>query len=303
MSDAQLALKGRFRAPNAHYFGQFFFIINQKSGFIDIASVIITTGQDLYDKLNPSDSWKKYEALINKLKYENKFAQALTTEFQTKLKQLAIDKQFYADLQKAIKSTKTDNINFLLSGFFRRAVKDEEFYLESVTEVANLNDEAEASDEGAPAPGDPSGTYLPVKLDLDPIGGKNVKEIKAGDKILVRILPQTDRANAFIDGQNLRSESGFIKSCAFVVTSVVYPAVGVELVGKLSEGIYGKITEEQNVLVRTTEPIKKIVAAAQASKPLKAATAGENKQTLIMVGGAAAIITLGLILYFVISSL
>jgi len=303
MADAQLALKGRFRAPNAHYYGQFFFIINQKSGFIDIASIVITTGSDLYSSLTTTDSWKKYEAHINKLKYENKFAQAMTNEYQGKLKQLALDKQFYADLQKAIKSGKQESINFLLSGFFRRAIKDEEFYLESVVEEANMDAQEETAAGDAPTANDPSGTYLPVKLDLDPISGKDIREVRPGDKILVRVLPQTDRANTYIDSQNLRAESGFIKSAPFIITSVTYPMVGVELVGKLSEGVYGKITEEQNVLVRTVEIPKKSPPAAQAQKPLTAASSGGNKQALILFGGIGGIVLLALILYFAISSL
>lgn len=299
---AQLALKGRFRAPNAHYYGQFFFIINQANGFLDLASVIITTGSDLYTALNPTDSWKKYEALINKLKYENKYAQAITTEFQGKFKQLSIDKQFYADLSKALHSGKADDVNFLLSGFFRRVIKDEEFYLEAVTEEASMNDAAEpGGDPGAPA--DPNGLYLPVKLDLDPISGKDVKDIRPGDKILVRVLPQTERANSYIDSANLRTESGFIKSAPFTITSVTYPGVGVEFVGRLSDGVYGRIVEEQNVLVRTGEAPKKTGSAPQAQSALPASLPADKKQLILIGAGAGGVILLAAVLYWVISSL
>ncbi len=80
-SEAMVALKGRFRAPNMRYYGQFFFIINQKGGYIDVAAVVITVGSDLFNALTPTDSWKKYESLINKLKYENKYSQSITNEF------------------------------------------------------------------------------------------------------------------------------------------------------------------------------------------------------------------------------
>lgn len=303
-SEAQVALKGRFRAPNMRYYGQFFFLINQKGGYIDVASIVITVGSDLFNALTPADSWKKYEALINKLKYENKYSQAITNEFQAKLKQLALDKQFFADLLKALHGGKQETLNFILAGLYRRVIKDDEFYLESHVEKADLNGgtdtgPAEAGSETAPE----GGVYIPVKLDLDPIGGKDVKEIRPGDKILVRVLPQNDKANAFIDSNGLRTESGFIKSAPFVITSVTYPGVGVELVGKLVDGIYGRIIEEQNVLVRTGDEKKKSTAAAVAQSPLAASLPAEKKQMMVIIGGVIGIAILAIVLYKIISSL
>jgi hypothetical protein len=303
-SEAMVALKGRFRAPNMRYYGQFFFIINQKGGYIDVAAVVITVSSDLFNALNPTDSWKKYEALINKLKYENRYSQSITNEFQAKLKQLALDKQFFGDLLKAMHSGKQESLNFVLAGFYRRVIKDEEFFLEAHAEKASLNDSEEnEAAEKANAEGE-NGTYLPVKLDLDPITGKDVKEIRPGDTILIRVLPQDDRANAFIDSAGLRTESGFVKSAPFVITSVTYPGVGVELVGRLKEGVYGRIIEEQSVLVRTPESVKKPSASTvQAKAPLSSSLPAEKKQLMIIglgVGGAA---ILAIILYSVISSL
>jgi hypothetical protein len=296
-----IALKARFRAPNMRYYGQFFFLINQKGGYIDVASLVITVGPDIYNALTPTDSWKKYESLINKVKYENRFSQAITNEFQAKLKQLALDKQFFADLLKAMHGGKQETLNFLLGGFYRRVIKDEEFYLESHAEKASMS---EADDEAdATAEGDLEG-YLPIKLDLDPISGKDVKSVRPGDTILVRVLPQNDKANAFIDNASLRTESGFIKSAPFAVTSVTYPGVGVELVGKIADGVYGRIIEEQNVLIRTSEAAKKQPApGAQSSATLPVASPGEKKQLMMIGGGALGVGLLAVILYWVISSL
>lgn len=302
-NEAQIALKGRFRAPNMRYYGQFFFLINQKGGYIDVASIIITVGSDLFNALTPADSWKKYESLINKLKYENKYSQSITNEFQAKLKQLALDKQFFADLLKAMHGGKQETLNFLLAGLFRRVIKDDEFYLESQAEKAALTEaDSEGSDSSAePAP--EGGSYIPVKLDLDPIGGKDVKEVRPGDKILVRVLPQSDRANTFIDSNGLRTESGFIKSAPFNVTSVTYPGVGVELVGKLADGVYGRIVEEQNVLVRTGDAPKKAPNAAAQAPALAASLPAEKKQQLIIIGGVIGIALLAILLYKIISAL
>ncbi|HMY10816.1 MAG TPA: hypothetical protein PKM44_14710 [Turneriella sp.] len=297
-----IAVKGRFRAPNQRYYGQFFYLINNKGGYIDVASVVITVGSDVYNALNPTDSWKKYESLINKLKYENKFSQAITNEFQAKLKQLALDKQYFADLMKAVVGNKAETLNFVLANFYRRVIKDDEFYLEGHAEKASLdgNDETPASQEADIGGAD--GVYLPVKLDLDPISGKDVKEVRPGDKILVRVLPETERANAFIDGAGLRTDSGFVRSAPFTVTSVIYPGVGVELVGKLKEGIYGKIVEEQNVLVRTAEAVKS-AASPKAQAPLAASIPDEKKQLMLIGIGVIGTALLGIVLYWVISSL
>lgn len=301
--EAQVVLKGRFRAPNMRYYGQFFFLINQKGGYIDVASIVITVGSELFNTLSPTDSWKKYEALINKLKYENKYSQAITSEFQAKLKQLALDKQFFSDMIKAMHGGKQETLNFLLAGLFRRVIKDDEFFLESHAEKAGLNDTDSSAETNSDEPAPEGGLYVPVKLDLDPIGGRDVKEIRPGDKILVRILPQTERANNFIDSNGLRTESGFIKSAPFVVTSLTYPGVGVELVGRLADGIYGRIVEEQNVLVRTGEAPKKSTQAAAQAAPLAASLPAEKKQMLVIVGGVIGIALLGILLYKIITAL
>jgi len=303
-AEATVALKGRFRAPNQRYYGQFFFLINQKGGYIEVASVVITTTADLFNVLTPTDSWKKYESHINKLKYENRYSQSITNEFQGKLKQLTLDKQYFSDLMKAMHSGKQDSLNFVLAGFYRRVIKDDEFYLESVAEKASLadTDVQEAAPSAQATAPDDNGLYLPIKLDLDPISGKDVKELRPGDKILVRVLPQSDRANAFIDSNNLRTESGFIKSAQFIITSVTYPGVGVELVGRIADGVYGRIVEEQNVLVRSNEAPKK-TAGSPAQKTNTADESSDKKQLIVIAGGIFGAVILGIVLYFVVAKI
>ncbi|MCX7633693.1 MAG: hypothetical protein N2Z22_10215, partial [Turneriella sp.] len=163
-------------------------------------------------------------------------------------------------------------------------------------------DTFEPETEGGAAGHDgPEGTYLPIRLDLDPIAGKNVKDIRPGDKILVRVIPENERANAFIDNARLRTESGFIRSAPFTVTSVIYPGKGVELIGKLQEGVYGRILEEQNVLVRMVEPVKPPPRAPQV--PTQATLPDDKKQLLFIGAGLAGIAILAILLYFVITSL
>lgn len=300
-NDAVIAVKGRFRAPGQGYYGQFFYLINPGAGYVEDASIIITSGADLYEAVNPMESWKRHEALIQKLRYENRYLQALTNEFQAKLKQLGSDKQYFGDLLKAIAQGKAETLNFVLSSFYRRAIKDDQFFLEGHVENAAIM----ASE--APAVAEPvvvraaDGVYLPVKLDLDPIAGKDVKQLRVGDTILVRVMPESDRANAFIDAAGLRSEEGFIRSAPFTVTSVTYPGVGLELVGKLKEGIYGKIVEEQNVLVRVPETGK--APSAGVRVPLAASIPNEKKQLMIIGVGLIGSAMLGILLYWVISSL
>jgi len=298
-----LALKGRFRAPNMRYYGKFFFLINQKSSFIDVALVVITASADLYNNTTITESWKKFESDINKIKYENRYSQAITSEFQAIFKQIMVDKNFYAELMKAIYAPKIEPLNFILSNIFRRIIKDDEFSLESHVESAVLEEESPEASEAADSGSELSGTYLPIKLDLDPITGKNVRDVRPDEKIMVRIIPQGDRANLFIDQAGLRAENGFVKPAIFTVTSVTFPGKGVELVGKLAENVYGRILEEQNVLVRKYEPAKKTESGQVAAQPVKITSNEENKKLLVILGGLMGIGVLGSILYWVLARL
>lgn len=304
--DGVFAVKGRFKAVNQGYYGQFFYLISQEGSYLHAANIVVATGQDLYNALNPTDSWKKFEEHINKRKYEKRYAQSITLELQAKLKNLTSDKQYYADLVKAVKSSKQDDIDFVLSSFYRRVIKDDEFHLEAMVEKASLNDANEAA-EGATDAQNPQmgGIYLPVKLDLDPIHGKDVNALRVGEKIMIRVLPQTEQANSFIDGAGLRTESGFIRSTPFEITSIASTGKGLELVGKLKESVYGRILEEQNILVRTAEN-----GGGQNTKESRAEAASnqrrqnvDNKQMTKVAVGVVLVGLLLVVLYWVFSAM
>jgi hypothetical protein len=78
--------------------------------------------------------------------------------------------------------------------------------------------------------------------------------------------------------------------------------VGVEIVGKLKEGIYGKILEEQNVLVRMAQPVK-AATPAKAQVALPTSIPDDRKQLTLIAIGIVGIALLGIALYWVISSL
>lgn len=259
MSDLPLiAIKGRFRSPEQKMFGLFVLILNQEAGFIDTAAIVVSIHSDVYD-LAPQESWSKYEGKIQRLKYEGQYSQTTTIDLQESLKNLTMDQEFYNDLHRSVQGNDIGGIQHTMGTLINRVLHDQrtsmEIATEEVTQEQLKSEEAiadQAIETGTTAPAS-EGVVLNVSLVIAPVGGKSVNDLEVGDKIMVRLQTNSDKAEYFIDLLGLRTEKG-VKPTMGEIQSIDVSGKTTEIKVKLDENVYGRVIEEEKVLVRMFDP-------------------------------------------------
>lgn len=191
-------------------------------------------------------------------------------------------------------------------------MKDEEFRLEldfegvseeDLSSSENIPEEPGAQTEGQ----SPDGLYLPIKLLLDPVAGRNVTELKTGDKLMVGIVPDSERANYFIDIMKLRGENGKLKPASLEISQINYIGTNIEIIGKLDEGVFGKVVEEEKILVRLYDPQRdkntgsgeKTQNKKNTQQKVKPEKVEISAKSLILAGGGVIILLIGLLAFMI----
>lgn len=92
---------------------------------------------------------------------------------------------------------------------------------------------------------------------LSPVKGKPLYELKIGDKIMARIVPNSDRANYFIDLMDLRTDGGLKPiPCEIIDIKSGGKNAPVDILMQIGPGIYGKCSEsEKQVKLRIYDPL------------------------------------------------
>ena len=146
---------------------------------------------------------------------------------------------------------------------------------------------------------------LPVKPIVAPVKGKPIYELRVGDRLLVYIQPQSDRANYFIDLLNLRDGKDIKPTAGEVIDIKAGSGKNnpTDILALISPGIYGKFTEtEKQVKLKlynpdTDGPLKiKTVGGADASA--EANRPAFSKGTIVMLALFMTILILFIILIF-----
>jgi hypothetical protein len=83
---------------------------------------------------------------------------------------------------------------------------------------------------------------------LSPVSGKRLDELKLGDRVLIKVLPEDETSKNIINLLTLRDEAGMIKNVPASIVSIVKQDDGFEVIVKISDGIYGKYLEEESTI-------------------------------------------------------
>ena len=219
-----------------------------------------------------------------------------------------------------------DNLEITLYDLINRIIHDKNLFLETgIQELTpeefqktkeNRGQNRETVEETAPPPQHDDlnlaegSVVLPIKAIVAPVRGKAIYELKIGDKIMVRILPNSERANYFIDLLDLRIE-GHIKSipCEVIDIKAKTRDDPIEILTEIGPGIYGKCLEdERQVKLRIYNPsvdgsISKASwdskkRAIHPEKEIKGEESGLSKTTYIIMGLFALIVLIFLFLIY-----
>jgi len=300
-SDHFIIIKGRFKALSMNLYGLFIIIFNQDKR-IDTYNIAVSTFSNIYEN-EPHLPWDKYEQMILELKWKGNFNANLTSSIMDNFKEISAEDIKTNQLYDYANSYDYNSLDTYLFDTINRVVHDKNLVLEtSIQEVTaeefaqtkekryNKAEEKSTSEteleEGA--------VILNIQPILAPVKGKPIYELKIGDRIMTKIIPNTDRANYFIDLLGLRVEN-HIKPIATEVIDIKSDGKSepLEILTRIGPGIYGKcIEDERQVKLRLYDALidgpltQKVIPERTQPSPTSVATyedAGFSKLTYVII--------------------
>ncbi len=258
-------LKGRFKSNSLGFYGLFLFIFNTRQE-LDISHVLVSTFSSAYD-MEPYLGWEQYEEFIVNSKWKGSYNPNLTVSIEDIIKKIATEPNAQIErLYEYISNYDYDNIDDFLLDIINRIIHDKNLILETNIQESSEREfkqtkeknKAEKSDAraGELKTSAKNGVTLMLQLILAPVSGKPIYELKIGDIIMCRIIPNTDQAHYFIDLLNLRDDNT-VKPAPCKVIDIKSEGKGhpLELLTEIGPGIYGKcIEEERQVKLRMYDP-------------------------------------------------
>ncbi len=300
-SDHLIIIKGRFKALSMNLYGLFIIIFNQDKR-IDTYNIAVSTFSNIYEN-EPHLPWDKYEQMILELKWKGNFNANLTSSIMDNFKEISAEDSKTNQLYDYVNSYDYNSLDTYLFDTINRVIHDKNLVLEtSIQEVTaeefaqtkekryNKAEEKSTSEteleEGA--------VILNIQPILAPVKGKPIYELKIGDRIMTKIIPNTDRANYFIDLLGLRVEN-HIKPIATEVIDIKSDGKSepLEILTRIGPGIYGKcIEDERQVKLRLYDALidgpltQKVIPKQTQPSPTSVATyedVGFSKLTYVII--------------------
>ncbi len=257
-------LKGRFKSNSLNFYGLFLLLFNTRRE-LDIVHILVSTYSSAYD-MEPHFGWEKYEEFIVNSKWKGSYNPNMTASIEDFFKKTTSDQSGQKKiLYEYIKNYDYDKVDALMFDIINRVIHDKNLILETriqetsekefrkTKETRSQKKETEQAEQKISSE---EGVTLIVQLILSPVTGKPIYELKIGDVIMCKILPNTDRANYFIDLLDLRVEN-YIKPVPCKVIDIKSEGKGspLELLTEIGPGIYGKcIEDERQVKLKMYDP-------------------------------------------------
>ena len=310
-------IKGRFRSVKKKLYGIFFFIINQSSNSVDTASVIVSLYSSVYE-INLKNTLSEFDANINKIKSEGQYALSITEVLQQALKSITENYDFYREVEPYIKTQNEEYLTPILQSFFGGILEDKkidiEINIQEVDEdeiclapiedmdVSSSSDSDYKLDSEISTNNNNQSIVTEVMLEVDfllaPVGGTSVNHLEVGDFIMVRIPPKTSISNHYINLLRLRDSKNHIIATPAEIISLKRNGNQHEVIVQIIEGVRGKIFEEEKILVKMADQIKRSKQFEQKIKKSFLPNYEEKKSSALLFVGLI-IFSILLILFFI----
>jgi len=263
VEDSIVILKARFKSNSLSLYGILILIFNRNHD-LDSYNAVVSTYSSIYD-LEPHQGWEKYEESILDIKWKGSYNNSMSGSLMDYLNSIASDDSLKNQLYEYLNNYDYDNAEVMIYDTVNRIIHDKNLIIEiGIQEVSpeEFKETKEKRTKSQPASSDKSpvedgSAILPVEPILSPVKGKPLYELKIGDKIMARIVPNSDRANYFIDLLDLRTDGGFKPiPCEIIDIKSAGKNAPVEILTQIGPGIYGRCAEEEKqVKLRIYDPL------------------------------------------------
>ncbi|HPA70727.1 MAG: hypothetical protein KBA61_14980 [Spirochaetes bacterium] len=262
MEDSIIILKARFKSNSLSLYGILLVIYNRNQD-LDSYNAVVSTYSSIYD-IEPHVGWEMFEESILDIKWKGSFNNSMTSSLMDNINAIAKDENLKTQLYEYLNNYDYDNAEVLIYDAINRIIHDKNLVIEIGIQEVTPDEFKETKEKRSKAqvPGDKSpvedgSAILPVEPILSPVKGKPLYELKIGDKIMARIVPNSDRANYFIDLMDLRTDGGLKPiPCEIIDIKSGGKNAPVDILMQIGPGIYGKCSEsEKQVKLRIYDPL------------------------------------------------
>jgi len=314
-----LIVKGRFKSTSMNLYGLFLLSFNAMKK-LDSHQVIVSSYSDMYE-LDPNTPWHKFEEYIVDRKWKGNFNNSMTASIMEAFNKISDDVRNMKILYDNVYNYDYDQMDLILYDLINRIIHDKNLVMESLIQEISLQElQSVKEDRSKPQNQDDEGAQkkdnhsviLQVKPVLAPLNGKPIYELRIGDKIMVKIIPTSNKENYYIDLYNLKDDRG-IKTIPATVIDIKSSAGKnnpIEILAELMPGVYGLCIEDEKLIKlkiydpRTDSGInEKEKTAARKDNTVSnsnAETAGSGKSIMIM--GALFVVILFLFILLIMLS-
>jgi hypothetical protein len=312
-------LKGRFKSAATNLYGLFLVIYNPQKA-MESFHLVATSYSSIYD-LEPHQEWHRFETMITDHRWKGSYNTSMTTSLSSIFEGISKDPRQKEELYGLISSYNYQRIEVIVFDLFNRMIRDKSAVLETgiqeatAEEVQNARNEAkEKHEEKENKPiisarnfqVEEGAVTLPSSLVLSPVRGKLLYELKIGDRIMLKLNPDSPQGAYYIESFKLRTPEGKLKGIPGEVIDIrsESKAMPVDVLARIEEHLYSHaIEEDRHVRVCLYDPrIDGPMRKAQKKNPLSAeaaaAPAAKHSSSTYLLMGLVAFLLL-LLFFFV----
>ncbi|MDA3899448.1 MAG: hypothetical protein PF637_02900 [Spirochaetes bacterium] len=309
-------IKCRFKSSARNLYGLILIDFNP-SGVVENYQVIASTFSETYE-INPQSGWEDYENQIVQTKWNGKYNNNITRDFQLQLDSIFDDTFQRTQLFEAANDYDYGAAEQMMYDSARRILQDKNMKLElsiqevSADEITMVRNQRETERQQKYQKEKESGfsveegsTVLSASLVLSPVNGKPLYDLKIGEKIMIKLDPSSSRNQQYISLYNLKSDNNTYSPVPAEVidikaTSKTDP---VQILTRIEESVYAKsIEDERQVKLRIYNAATDRSIQAMKSSSQKAVIgktiANYNKQDYVIKenSGITIVLSIGLAL-------
>jgi hypothetical protein len=246
----------------------------------------------------------------------------MTTALMNQVTDMTKDNNQVRRFFDSVRNYDYDNLDIVLYDMINRIVREKNLILESVIQEITLpefNDvrkkrskpveNRKEQENGVGRNLGRDAVILNVKPLLSPVKGKPVYSLKIGDRVMVKILPGSEKQNSYIKLMDLKDDDQ-IKAIPGEVVDIKAGTVKndpVEILTKLDKNLFGKfIEDEKQVKLRMYDPEIDGYASSRSAGGVRfqktgasrGDTIGLSRGTVIMLSLVLVILIMFIVLLF-----
>ena len=302
-----LIIKGRFKSNAANQYGLFLLTLNPMKR-IDNQQVIVASYPDIYD-LDPNNPWNKFEEDIVDRKWKGNYSNSITSSIADSFNKLPDDAKSMNTLYESTYNYDYDQMDVILYDIINRIIHDKNLIMETIIqeisqqELQNVRDNRskpqKENEDAKDGKRDDSNVILKIKPVLAPLNGKPIYELRIGDRIMVNIIPASNKENYYIELNELRDEKKGIKPIPATVIDIKSQSSKssqIEILAEIMPGVYGLCLEDEKLIkLKLYDPeIDTLLKEAGALKSTRSGSFSNNEK-----GTSKGIIIMSIFLLFI----